>query len=284
MGSASRKMECPRSFLPGGKFGCIMACMLQEGYIGVFDSGVGGISVLKRLAKLLPHERFVFYGDSANAPYGDKPTEWVMNRSRLITERMLDTGAKAIVIACNTATSVAAATLRGEHPDVPIVGIEPALKPATESAYHERILVMATETTIRLDKFHRLARTYGSHSDIITVPCKGLADLIETGKLEGREMRDLLERYLGEYRGSVDGVVLGCTHYPFVARQIRAVVGDVPLYDGGPGTARQVKRLLEAGDLLAPASQEGGVEFRTSNPTPEQLDLYQRFYRLPLQD
>ena len=95
---------------------CIMARMLQEGYIGVFDSGVGGISVLKRLAKLLPHEHFVFYGDSANTPYGDKPTEWVMNRSRLITERMLDTGAKAIVIACNTATSVAAETLRGEHP------------------------------------------------------------------------------------------------------------------------------------------------------------------------
>jgi len=261
-----------------------VARMLQTGYIGVFDSGVGGISVLKRMTKLMPHERFVFFGDSANAPYGDKSPEWVLNRSRRIVEGMLDTGAKAIVIACNTATSVAAATLRAEHPDAPIIGIEPALKPATEAAHHDRILVMATAITIRLDKFHRLARTYGMHSDIITVPCKGLADLIETGKLEGREMRDLLERYLGEYRGCVDGVVLGCTHYPFVARQIRAVVGDVPLYDGGPGTARQVKRLLEAGDLLAPASQEGGVEFRTSNPAPEQLELYRRFYRLPLQD
>ena len=251
-------------------------------YIGVFDSGVGGISVLKRLVSLLPHERFVFYGDSANAPYGDKTPEWVLNRSRLIVEGMIRTGAKAIVIACNTATSVAAASLRAEHPELPIVGIEPALKPATESAHHDRILVMATDITIRLDKFHRLARTYGSHSDIVTVPCRGLADLIETGKLDGREMRDLLERYLGEYRGSIDGVVLGCTHYPFVAKQVRAVLGDVPLYDGGPGTARQTQRLLRAAGELAPASQRGGVEFRSSNNTPEQLALYRRFYALPL--
>ena len=258
---------------------CIMARMLQEGYIGVFDSGVGGISVLKRLAKLLPHERFVFYGDSANAPYGDKPTEWVMNRSRLITERMLDTGAKAIVIACNTATSVAAATLRGEHPDVPIVGIEPALKPATESAYHERILVMATETTIRLDKFHRLARTYGSHSDIITVPCKGLADLIETGKLEGREMRDLLERYLGEYRGKVDGVVLGCTHYPFVAPAIRAVLGDIPLFDGAAGTARQLHRKLAERGLISRNTAAGEVIFRSSDDDPKTIELYEQLFK-----
>jgi glutamate racemase len=195
---------------------------------------------------------------------------------------MLDQGAKAIVIACNTATSVAAATLRAEHPEIPVVGIEPALKPATEAEHHSRILVMATETTIRLDKFHRLARAYGSHSDIVTVPCAGLADLVETGKLEGRELRDLLEEYLGDYRGAVDGVVLGCTHYPFVARQIQAIVGDVPLYDGGPGTARQTRRLLEQGGLLAPSSQAGGVEFRSSNNTPEQLELYRHFYRLPL--
>ena len=258
--------------------------MSSRSFIGVLDSGVGGMSVLARMVELLPEERFIYFGDSANTPYGEKGPSWVLERTRELVAQMVDEGAKAIVIACNTATSVAAATLRAEHPDAPIIGIEPALKPATEAAHHDHILVMATAITIRLDKFHRLARTYGMHSDIITVPCKGLADLIETGKLEGREMRDLLEHYLGEYRGSVDGVVLGCTHYPFVARQIRAVVGDVPLYDGGPGTARQVKRLLEAGDLLAPASQEGGVEFRTSNPTPEQLDLYQRFYRLPLQD
>ena len=258
--------------------------MLKEGYIGVFDSGVGGISVLKRMVKLMPHERFVFYGDSAHAPYGDKPTEWVRERSRLLAEGMMNTGAKAIVIACNTATSVAAADLRALHPDIPIVGIEPALKPATEAAHHDRILVMATAITIRLDKFHQLARTYGSHSDVLTVPCKGLADLIESGDLDSPEIRDLLERYLGPYRGTVDGVVLGCTHYPFVARQIRGVLGDVPLYDGGPGTARQVKRLLLAGDALAPVSQEGGVEFRSSNNTPEQIERYRQFYRLPLQD
>ena len=256
--------------------------MGQDGIIGVFDSGVGGISVLKHLVKLMPHERFVFYGDSANAPYGGKPAEWVLDRSRLITQGMLDLGAKAIVIACNTATSVAAATLRAEHEEVPIIGIEPALKPAAEADRHDRILVMATETTIRLDKFHRLARDWGSRSDVVAVPCPGLADLIELGDLESTRIRDLLEERLGQYRGRVDGIVLGCTHYPFVARQIRAVMGDVPLYDGGAGTARQTRRLLEERDSLAPASQEGTVEFRSSNADPGQIELYHRFYRLPL--
>lgn len=259
-----------------------MGRMLEGGYIGVFDSGVGGISVLKRLVQAMPHERFVFYGDSANAPYGDKTPEWVLERSRAIVGRMLDTGAKAVVIACNTATSVAAAALRAEHPQVPIVGIEPALKPAAEAAPGGRILVMATAITIRLDKFHRLARRYGTGCDVATVPCPGLADLIETGDLDGRPIRDLLEGYLGAYRGKVDGVVLGCTHYPFAARQIRAAVGDVPLYDGGPGTARQTRRLLAQVDALAPASQAGGVEFRSSRPGEAQLQLYRRFYRLPL--
>jgi len=270
------------AFFPNGTQGVYHGGMGRGSYIGVFDSGVGGVSVLKRLTELMPHERFVFYGDSAHAPYGDKPTDWVLHRSRLIVDGMRESGAKAVVIACNTATSVAAATLRAESPDFPLIGIEPALKPAALAAHHDRILVMATATTIRLDKFHRLAREYGSRSDIVTVPCRGLADLIETGDLDGRAMRDLLERYLSPYRGTIDGVVLGCTHYPFVAKQIRAIVGDVPLYDGGPGTARQTRRLLEAADALAPTSQEGGIEFRSSNNTPQQLELYRRFYRMPL--
>ena len=256
--------------------------MDETGFIGVFDSGAGGISVLKRLVELLPHERFLYYGDSANAPYGGKDTGWVLQRSRLIVEAMLSQGAKAVVIACNTATSVAAAALRDEHPQVPIVGIEPALKPAALAARHGRILVMATETTIRLDKFHRLARAYGAGSEVVTLPCPGLADLIETGELDSPKLRDYLEGRLGAWRGAVDGVVLGCTHYPFAAHAIRAAVGDVPLYDGGPGTARQTKRLLEGAGLLAPAGQRGAVEFRSSNPGEAQIALYRRFYHLPL--
>lgn len=254
----------------------------QQGYIGVFDSGAGGISVLKRLVKLLPSERFVYFGDSANTPYGDKGEAWILKRSQMISEGMLRDGAKAIVIACNTATSVAAEPLRQAHPKVPIIGIEPALKPAAEAHPRGRILVLATEVTIKLDKYHRLARTYGSLADIHPVACTGLADLIETGKLDGREMRDLLERLIGSYRGRVDGVVLGCTHYPFAAKQIRALLGDVPLYEGGPGTARQTKRLLEHEGLLAPSSQEGSVQFRSSLPGDEQLERYRAFYRLPL--
>ncbi len=257
--------------------------MAKKGYIGVFDSGVGGISVLKRLVEEMPHERFVYFGDSANAPYGDKSPEWVCRRSHEVAQNMADSGAKAIVIACNTATSAAAAALREEFQRIPIIGIEPALKPATEAACHDRILVMATAITIRLDKFHSLARRYGSHSDIITVACKGLADLIETGDFESPKLRALLERQVGAYREKVDGVVLGCTHYPFAARQIRAVLGDMPLYDGGTGTARQTRRLLEEAASLAPSPQEGSVEFLSSNHDAAQIELYRRFYHLPLE-
>ena len=259
-------------------------CMFEKGYIGVFDSGVGGISVLKRLVKEMPHERFVYFGDSANAPYGDKSPEWVRERSRKLVSAMVETGAKAIVVACNTATSAAAATLREEFSQLPIIGIEPALKPATEAAHHDHILVMATSITVKLDKFHKLARRYGSHSSIATVACTGLADLIETGDFESPALHELLEQQLGAYRNKVDGVVLGCTHYPFVAQQIRAVLGDVPLYDGGAGTARQARHLLEEAAALAPASQKGSVIFRSSKNDPAQIELYERFYRLPLKD
>ena len=195
----------------------------DKGFVGVFDSGVGGLTVLGCLVAELPHERFVFFGDSAHAPYGDKTPEEVLALSRSIAASLVGEGAKALVIACNTATSVAAQVLREEYPSIPVIGVEPALKPATLAPRHRRILVMATAATLRLGKFQRLEERWAADSEVIEVPCVGLADLIEKGNPASPAIHELLERYLGPWRGKVDSVVLGCTHYPLVREQIREV-------------------------------------------------------------
>ena len=247
-------------------------------FVGVFDSGVGGISVLSRLSEELPSEKFVYYGDSANAPYGEKPREWVEKRSREIVDRFLDEGAKAIVIACNTATSAAAATLRAEYAHVPIIGVEPALKPATLAPSVKKILVMATPITLRLDKYQQLAQRWGGHHEVIGVPCPGLAARIEKGSLRSPDIRDMIEGFVGSYRGKVDAVVLGCTHYPFVADVIRDALGDVLLFDGADGTARQLHRKLAERGLLTKSRDGGRVDFASSCPDPAEIELYRSFY------
>ena len=254
----------------------------KRGFIGVFDSGLGGISVLRHLVRQLPHEDFVFFGDSAHNPYGEKPPERILDYARHIAGDLVDEGAKAIVIACNTATSVAAATLRDELPGLPIVGVEPALKPATEHDPHHRILVMATPVTLRMDKFQHLARTYGSDSEIIEAPCTDLAHRIEQGNLDGADLHELIEGLVGRYRGGVDSVVLGCTHYPFVRRQIADVLGDVPFFDGGEGTARRMGSLLARDGLLNDSDAPGVVTFRSSLHEPGVLDRYQQFFGMEL--
>ena len=255
----------------------------MDGFVGVFDSGVGGISVLRALVRELPHEDFRFFGDSANAPYGEKTEDQVFELSRSIVERFLADGAKAIVIACNTATSVSATRLRAAHADVPIVGIEPALKPAAKALPNGRVLVMATEVTLRLDKYHELARTWGGGCDVISVPCPGLAARIERGDLDAPDLEEMVRGFVGEYAGTVDAVVLGCTHYPFVRRQIARVLGEgVRFFDGGEGTARQLRTRLGEEGLLVADDRTGAVEFASSLDTPEELALYQRFFSLPL--
>ncbi len=249
-----------------------------NGYVGVFDSGVGGISVLRQLAATLPAENFVYFGDSANAPYGEKTRDQVARMSRDIVDRLLDEGAKAIVIACNTATSVAAASLRADYAHVPIIGVEPALKPATEQPGVKRILVMATPITLRLDKYQLLAEKWGSGHEVIDAPCPGLAARIEKGDLESPDIYELLEDLVGSYAGAVDAVVLGCTHYPFIARQIREVVGDVPLFDGAYGTALQLQRKLAERGLTTKSSGRGTVEFLSSKPGKDEIELYRSFF------
>lgn len=250
-----------------------------KGWIGVFDSGVGGISVLKALVAELPHENFYFFGDSANAPYGEKTDEEVYRLSSRIVENFLERGCKAIIIACNTASAVAAAPLRHRFPDVPIIAVEPALKPATLAPKHDRILVMATPVTLRLVKYHKLAQRWGSRSHVISLPCPGLAGRIEKGNLDAPDLKALVEKLVGSYAGTVDSVVLGCTHYPFIKGTIREVVGDVPFFDGGKGTARELKRKLAQHGLLSFSSGPGQVVFDSSIKTDQELKLYGWFFR-----
>ena len=251
----------------------------DKGFVGVFDSGVGGLTVLGCLVAELPHERFVFFGDSAHAPYGDKRPEEVLELSRRIAASLVDEGAKALVIACNTATSVAAQALRTEYPTIPVIGVEPALKPATLAPQHRRILVMATAATLRLGKFQRLEDRWGADSEVIEVPCVGLADLIEKGDPASPAIHELLERYLGPWRGKVDSVVLGCTHYPFLRGAIRRIVGRRPeIIDGSIGIARQLERRLEEQGLLNPGDVSGKVEFQNSLDEPEILGLMQALF------
>ncbi len=247
------------------------------------DSGVGGISVLKRAVDALPNESFVYYGDSLYAPYGEKDPSWILNRTSEIVDNLIDQGVKAVVIACNTATSAAADHIRAQHPDFPIIGVEPALKPAAISPDTGHILVMATPVTIHLQKYQELYNKWSHDLDVNSVVCEGLADRIEQGNLDADDLHQLLERLIGQYRGQTDGVVLGCTHYPFIHRQIRNVLGNVPLFDGAFGTARHLAHVLEERGLLSRSHERGSVQLHSSIETPDQLALYQWFFDQPLE-
>ena len=220
-------------------------------YIAVFDSGVGGISVLRQLLKQMPGENFLYYGDSANAPYGDRPTRQVRNLTLDAARKLMRRGIKALVVACNTATAAAIADLRREYPDTIIIGIEPALKVAADRFPKGRVGVMATQVTLREEKFaHQLERFPDVQVDLIPAP--GLVELIEAGQADSDQTLALLQQILSPYVGKLDALVLGCTHYPFAAKAISQVLGKkTVLLDGGEGTARHTQRSLEAAGLLS---------------------------------
>jgi len=225
--------------------------------IGVFDSGYGGISVLAAAASLLPGERFIYLGDSLHAPYGERTEAEIMALTRHCVQYLIDKGCKAIVIACNTATSVAAAALRREL-SLPIVAMEPALKPASMLEGDGLVLVLATEVTLKLSKFRRLMESYGKNA--VPIPAPGFVTAVEAGLTQGAEIDALLQEYLGPWlRKPVKAVVLGCTHYVFLKPALRAFLPPhIPLIDGNGGTARQLqKRLAQAN--LAGALQEPDV-------------------------
>lgn len=245
-------------------------CADNKRPIAVLDSGVGGISVLRELRRLMPSEHYVYFGDSANAPYGEKSAEAVRALTLSHARRLFDEGAKALVVACNTATGAAIAALREEFPDRPVIGIEPALKPAALQKERPTVLVMATPLTLRQEKFEHLLSQFNSRARILTLPCHGLVELIERGVTRGDELDALLDDLFLPLSGeAIDSVVLGCTHYPLVRPAIQALVGEhVTLFDGGAGTARETKRRLEAAGLCNPDTADGEVIWRTSSDDP----------------
>ncbi len=247
--------------------------------IGVFDSGVGGISALKAMIRMLPQEHFIYYGDMANAPYGTKETEEVIACVRKVTDRLTARNIKALVIACNTATGAAAYTLRREL-TIPVIGMEPALKPASEIRNNGDVLVLATPLTLHQEKFNLLMEKYGEGA--VRVPCTGLMELVEQENWQGAEayLREVFALY--DLR-KVDAVVLGCTHYVFLKDKIRGMLPEhIAITEGSEGTARQLKRVLARNRLLRERG-EGQVELETSG-SPEDLEKMRRLLNRPIPD
>lgn len=252
---------------------------MRERPIGVFDSGVGGVSVLKEMAALMPAERFIYYGDNLNAPYGVRPEGEIRALSLDVAEKLVAYHIKALVIACNTATSAAAQTLR-DRLSIPVVAMEPALKPAAVNHGHGRILVLATPATLRQRKFGDLMRQYGRDAEM--VPCPGLMEYVERGEIASPDLDAYLRERFAPYQNTaIDAVVLGCTHYVFLKEAIARALPGVAQYDGNRGTARRLQSLLaENGALNLSAS--GGVEFMTSGDAAVYLPLMQQLFSTPL--
>ena len=249
----------------------------REDYIAVFDSGLGGISVLRHLLRLMPGERYLYFGDSANAPYGSRPTEEVRALTLAAAERLLaEKPLKALVLACNTATAAAVRDLRRKYPELIVIGIEPALKVAADHYPGGRIGVMATEVTLREEKFDTLLSRFHENCSVAKIPMPGLVQLVEAGKTGTPEMESLLRSLLTPYIGKLDAVVLGCTHYPLAAKDISRVLGQtVVLLDGGDGTARETRRRLQGSGLLEEGTGELIMENSKNDP-----ELIRRAYVL----
>ncbi|MCG6933744.1 MAG: glutamate racemase [Gallionella sp.] len=233
--------------------------------IGVFDSGVGGLAVLKEIRRELPGEDLLYVADSAHAPYGDKTTRQIEARSIAIAEFLVSRHAKAIVVACNTATGAAVETLRARF-SLPIVAMEPAVKPAAAHTKTGVIGVLATSRTITSENFAKLHQRFGADVKILMQACPGLVEQVEAGKLSAHETRALVERYvLPLFEQHADTIVLGCTHYPFLAPLIREIAGAaVTIIDPSPAIARELRRRLSSAALLSAGPPAGSVRFWSS--------------------
>ncbi|SFG29332.1 glutamate racemase [Oribacterium sp. WCC10] len=260
--------------------------------IGVFDSGVGGISVLRILRHDMPNENFVFFGDSINAPYGEKSDERIKEMCDDNIRFLFKKDAKAIVIACNTATSAAATFLREKYPDTIIVAMEPAVKPAVDKSEseHPKVLVLATKSTIHGERLHHLIGRFSENADIYPVAAPGIVPLVESGKEDSEELLQYLKELLNPFRrkedggegNPVDSVVLGCTHFPFVTGKIKEALGyEVTFYDGAYGTSRETKRRLKEAGLLTDSTEPGKIELYSTAEGDNPTALEKRLLELP---
>jgi len=246
--------------------------------IGVFDSGVGGLSVLRHLRALLPAEDLLYLADSAHAPYGDRPPRWIRARSLELAEWLMGQGCKAIVVACNTATAAAAPSIR-ERLALPVIAMEPALKPAAAATRSGVVGVLATTGTLESERFASLLDRFGKGIEVVRQPCPGLVEQIERGALETAETRALVARFVAPLlaRGA-DTIVLGCTHYPFVRALIAEAAGpEVTLLDAGVAVARQVQARLGEAGLLSVATAPGRDRLLTTG-SPEAAAAAERLW------
>lgn len=220
--------------------------------VGVFDSGVGGLSVLREIRRALPNESLLYVADSGHVPYGEKTAEHIRERSRSIARFLLEQGAKALVVACNTATAAAVADLRELH-DLPIIGMEPAVKPAAQATRSGVVGVLATTGTLQSARFAALLDRFAGSVTVITQPCPGLVEYIEQGELESDRVRELLQGFTRPLLAAgCDTLILGCTHYPFVRPLLQSLLpADVTLIDTGAAVARQLRQRLVDSAMLA---------------------------------
>jgi len=251
--------------------------------IGVLDSGAGGLSVLRQIRALLPHESLLYAADTAHIPYGDKTPAFVRERVHQVSQQLVALGAKALVVACNTATAAAVESLRQRFA-LPVIGMEPGVKPAVEHSRNGVVGILATEAMVRSNRMADLVERFAREREVIIQPCPGLVEQVERHALQTPETARLLQRYLAPIlaRGA-DTLVLGCTHYPFLRPAIERLVGPgVTVIDTAPAIARRLQALLQQGGLLSTAELPGSVRFFTSGDIGAQVELFSRLWGEPV--
>ena len=253
--------------------------------IGFMDSGVGGLSVLKEAVRILPHEDFIYYGDSKNAPYGNKTQKEIKRLTFEAVEYLMSRDIKALVIACNTATSASIKALRLKYRDIPVIGIEPAVKPAALCSQGGQIIVMATPMTIKQPKFKKLIDTYKDEAEIVPLACEGLMEFVEHENFDDNILNGYFQEKLWPLiKDNTESIVLGCTHYPFLTPQIKEFLGnrDIRLIDGSKGTSSQLKRKLQEAGLLRDRRHKGKVIIENSSDDPFVLELSERLLSMDI--
>ena len=247
--------------------------------IGIFDSGIGGVTVLKEIIKILPDENYIYISDSKNNPYGDMKKEKIIKRCEEITKYLIENKSKVIVIACNTASAIASEFLRKKYKNIPIIAIEPAYKMVYDHNYDKETLVMATKGTIESEKFNLLYKKYNNHKTQL-LECVGLAEIIEEGNKE--KIVKYLDENIGKYKGKIENVVLGCTHYPLIEKEIKNILGrNVRIFNGAKNVAIHLKDVLEKDGLINNIEKKGKIEFLdTSLEIEKRKNKKKRFFEL----
>ncbi len=247
--------------------------------IGVFDSGMGGLSVLREIHKLLPHENLIYIADSKHAPYGERSRHYVQQRSQKIANFLLKKNIKTLVVACNTATAEAVDSLR-EQLSIPIVGLEPAIKPAVKISKTGVIGVLATQRTLQSERLTSLTIKHAPHTKVLAQPCPGLVEKVEANHLDRYDTRQLIKQYtLPLLQQHVDTLILGCTHYPFLNNTIRIIVGDdIQIVETGKPVALQLQRILKKQQLLNLSTYAGSLHFYNSSDLRQHTQTMQQLW------